>query len=194
MPLPWLIGAAVVGLGAAIVAAVSDDDKPSGNSGGSNNNDDEERRRREKAAAEQRRREAEEKRVNARGSFAGQGDRIGAALTSALDQLAYVHPLATPSFAATLGAGGCSYPVSDEGRSQELAGALRAAFPDKDTGVERIVDDLGFHGRIYHVHLRGDAALYRKLAGIEGDERALQALEGIERQLLALKAGIGETA
>lgn len=48
MPLPWLIGAAVVAVGAAAVAALSDDDKSS------NNNDDEERRRR---AAERERQE-----------------------------------------------------------------------------------------------------------------------------------------
>jgi len=54
MPLPWLIGAAVVAAGAAIVNALSDDDKPS-------NNDDDERRRRRAAEREREERERNER-------------------------------------------------------------------------------------------------------------------------------------
>lgn len=51
MPLPWLIGAAVVAAAAAVAAAVSNDDKPSSDSG------EAERRRQEREARLQRERE-----------------------------------------------------------------------------------------------------------------------------------------
>lgn len=52
MPLPWLIGAAVVAAAAAVVKAVSDDDSPS-----SSNSGDAERRRQEREAQLQRERD-----------------------------------------------------------------------------------------------------------------------------------------
>jgi len=72
MALPWLIGAAVVGVVSAIAKAVSDD-TPSSSSSSSSDSSAEERRRREEAAQARAERERTEKKAHARQVFAEPG-------------------------------------------------------------------------------------------------------------------------
>lgn len=68
MALPWLIGAAVLGVGALIASASSDDDSSNGNG------DDEERRRRERAERERREREQQEERDSIKAALIKEGE------------------------------------------------------------------------------------------------------------------------
>lgn len=192
MPLPWIIGAAVVGLGAAIVKAVSDDDSSSSSS--SSVDTGEERRRREAAALKQLEQEREQKRTNACALFAEGGARLGDSLSDALDGVAGVVKTGSPSFVAGLGAGGCTLPPADPMRSEEIKHVLRAAFPPKDDPITRIAGNLDFYTRAYDVHLQGSPKLYQQIARIEALDGRIKAWDEIEQQLLALKAGAASAA
>ncbi|MCU6668323.1 hypothetical protein M8013_06080 [Enterobacteriaceae bacterium H4N4] len=78
MALPWLIGAAVLGVGALIAAASSDDDSSNGNG------DDEERKRRERAERERREREQQEERKSIKAALKSEGARRAADFTQTL--------------------------------------------------------------------------------------------------------------
>ncbi|HDT6544430.1 TPA: hypothetical protein QFT03_001362 [Kluyvera ascorbata] len=71
MALPWLIGAAVLGIG-AIIASSGDD------SSSNNNGDDEERRRRERAERERREREINEQRQTIKETLLNEGEKRSA--------------------------------------------------------------------------------------------------------------------
>ncbi|MEX5746202.1 hypothetical protein [Massilia sp. X63] len=194
MALPWLIGAAVVGLGAALAKAVSDSDSSSSSGSSSSSHDvAEERRRREAASAEQLRRERERKRADAQALFAEEGARMGASLAQALDGLAAVEAARTTAFIARLGAGGCTLPPAVPVRAAALGEALKAAFP-KDAELVRIVGNLDFYTRAYDVCLQGSPELDGRLAAVEALDAEIAAWDAIAQQLSALKAGAGEAA
>ena len=186
MALPWLIGAAVVGLGAAIAKAVSDGDSSSSSS--SSVDTGEERRRREEAALKQLEKEREQKRSSARALFAEGGSRLGDSLSEALDGVADVAETRSPSFVASLGANGYTLPPAEPMRVEEIKHALREAFPPKDAAITRIAGNLDFYTRAYDVRLQGSRKLYQKFARIEALDCKVTAWDEIERQLLALKA------
>lgn len=186
MALPWLIGAAVVGLGTLIAAASSDDDKPSSNSGGGNGAD-EERRRREAAAKEQRRREREEKLANARTLFAEKGASFGEELRDALDGRIEVHAVSFPPFQASLGEAGLGLAASDEGRAHEVSHALREAFIAEDPEVERIVANLEYHARVYDVAMSTHASARQRLTALDAVNTEILRLDALALQLRALR-------
>jgi hypothetical protein len=188
MALPWLIGAAVVGLGSLIAAAVNSDDNSSGSS--SDTSADEERRRREAAAQEQRRREREEKLANARTLFEEKGAGVGDELMDALDGLVHVMPSATPAFMARLGEPGLAIPPADDGRAHEVSHTLREGFIEEDPGIEQIVANLEFHARVYDVQMFTDSKSYQKLLALDEVNRELIDLDRIERELFALRGRI----
>ena len=72
MALPWLIGAAVLGIGALITSSGND------NSSSNNNGDDEERRRRERAEREHRERAANEQRESIKNTLLAEGEKRSA--------------------------------------------------------------------------------------------------------------------
>lgn len=80
MALPWLIGAAVVALGAAAVSAFSDD-----SDSGSGGNDDEERLRRERAEQERKARAHKEKLESMKVEFVQEGMQRANDLQQSLD-------------------------------------------------------------------------------------------------------------
>lgn len=192
MALPWLIGAAVVGLGAAIAKAVSDGDSSSSSS--SSVDVGEERRRREAAALKQVEQEREQKRTNARALFAEGGARLGDILSEALDGVADVAETGSPSFIASLGANGYTLPPAEPMRAEEIKQALREAFPSKDAAITRIAGNLDFYTRAYDVRLQGSRKLYQQFARIEALDGKIKAWDEIEQQLLALKAGATPSA
>jgi len=186
MALPWLIGAAVVGLGTLIAAVSGDDDKPS-SSCDSNSGADEERRRREAAAKERRRREREEKQANARTLFAKKCSDIEDELGDALDSLIHVTPFSSPALKAKLGEPNLAISPSDAGRAHEVSHTLREAFIAEDAGVERIVDNFEFHARVYDVQMATNSKFYLKLMALDEVNNELMNLISIEQQLSALK-------
>lgn len=72
MAIPWLIGAAVLGVGALLASSSSDDNSSNGNGG------DDERRRREQAERERRERERQEERQSIRIALQKEGEMRGA--------------------------------------------------------------------------------------------------------------------
>lgn len=184
MALPWLIGAAVVGIGSLIAAAAGDDGKSNGSSSSS---DDEERRRRDEAAKEQRRREREEKLANARTLFAEKGARIGEELGDALDGMIHVIPASSPAFRPRLGAQHLGIPSSDDGRAHEVSHALRGSVIEDDPDLERIVANLEFHARVYHVDMCTTPGSWQKLLALDEVNTELVELHGIELKLRALR-------
>lgn len=97
MALPWLIGAAVVALGAAAVSAFSDD-----SDSGSGGNGDEERRRRERAEQERKARAHKEKLESMKEAFVQEGMQRANELKQSLDGQIKVILLGDKPFKAIL--------------------------------------------------------------------------------------------
>ncbi|MBX4507749.1 hypothetical protein CF032_13805 [Klebsiella oxytoca] len=96
MALPWLIGAAVLGVGAWI-ASSSSNDSSNGNGG-----DDEERRRRERAEQERRAREQQELRNSIKATFSQEGKQRANDFQQLLSGWVNVDYQSQPSFKATI--------------------------------------------------------------------------------------------
>ena len=107
MPLPWLIGAAVVAAGAAVVAALSDEDKPS-----NSNNDDEDRRRRA-AERERKERERNEKKISIKQEFDQGVQRTYQEIITSLPNLVTIH--GTKINNLTLSSGGSNFSQLESG-------------------------------------------------------------------------------
>lgn len=95
MALPWLIGAAVLGIG-ALIASSSDDDSSNGNG------DDEERRRRERAERERREREQQEERQSIKAALKKEGEQRTADFEQTLSGWVNVHYQSKPPFKASI--------------------------------------------------------------------------------------------
>lgn len=185
MPLPWLIGAAVVGIGAAIAAAVSDDDKPSGNSS-SSSDDAEQRRRREAAEQERKGREREQKVAAAHAQFKQRGEDHGASLRDALDGLANV---IGDDFTAKLEPKGLAIEQEIDGNTLFFASELRDAFPGSHDDTEAIVDNLRFYTTVYHRAFQLTPAQELSESILEAKEMTsqLEDLDRTRKHLLGLK-------
>ena len=94
MALPWLIGAAVLGVGALIASASSDDDSSNGNG------DDEERQRRERAERERREREKQEERQSIKAALQNEGAQRAADFKQTLSGWVEVNYLSQAPFKA----------------------------------------------------------------------------------------------
>ncbi len=95
MALPWLIGAAVLGVG-ALLASSSSDDSSNGNG------DDEERRRQERAERERREREQQEERVSIKAALTKEGEQRGADFQQTLSDWVNVRYQSQPPFKAAI--------------------------------------------------------------------------------------------
>ncbi|WP_312548708.1 hypothetical protein [Massilia sp.] len=182
MPLPWLIGAAVVGLGAAIVAAVNSDDTPSSSA----DNSTEERRRREAAAERQRKDERKKKLESARVLFEERGTEIGQQLANTLD--GWVDVADEPVFAAKLLASGYAKRSADEVVPHEVGNVLAETFSAKDKELGVVMRDLDFFNEVYDVQLRGTTRLYTTLTEIQAVEKDLSDLAKLRKQLERIRA------
>jgi hypothetical protein len=189
MPLPWLIGAAVVGLGSALVAALKSDDEPS-----STISTAETARRAHEAAAEQRRKaERKQKKDNARTLFAEAGAVMGSSLEDALHGIVDVMSLGEPAFTATLTTQGYRLPPVDTSRAHEVEHALAEVQRMHDPVIARISEQLIFYTAVYDVHLQGSSTLYRKIMDIQAADKELATLDQIAQQLRALQTELGAT-
>jgi len=187
MPLPWLIGAAVVGLGSALVAALKSDDKPS-----STISTAEAARRAQEAATEQwRKTEQKQKKDNARTLFAEAGVVIGTSLEDALHGIVDVMSLGEPTFTATLTTQGYRLPPGDPSRAYEVGHALAEVLPMHDPVIARISEQLDFYTAVYNVHLQGSRTLYRQIMDIQAADKELVTLDQIAQQLMALQTELG---
>jgi len=191
MPLPWLIGAAVIGIGAAIAAAVSDDDKPSNNSD-SSSDATEERSRREAAERAHKKREREQKIAGAHVLFRQQGEQYGASLRDALDGLANV---IGDEFSPQLKQQGFVVRENIEHNTMFFVAELREAFPGMPDDTEAIVGNLRFYANIFHREFALMPASELSESILEAKEIAsqLEELENTRRQLLGLKQQLAMT-
>lgn len=103
MALPWIIGAAVLGIG-ALIASSGDD-----NSSSNNNGDDEERRRRERAERERREREANEQRESIKETLLAEGEKRSADFQQLLSDWFNAEYQSQPPFKAKILATGTQY-------------------------------------------------------------------------------------
>ena len=156
MPLPWLIGAAVVAGVAAIVAS-SDDDKPSNNN--SNNNGDEERRR-QAAERERKERERNEKKAAIKQEF---DQRI---------QQAYQEmKVALPSLVAVHWVGKSVLTLSRKGSNlSELVSAISKTSPYK------FMQDVDLFKKLYEVDAKPTAKMMNTIKDIDLLEKVLKSL------------------
>jgi hypothetical protein len=176
MPLPWLIGAAVVGL---IAAAVNSDDTSSSSS--SSSSDEEERRRREAAAEQQRKNERRQKQENAQALFKERGQQIGRGLAASLDESMDV--TGEPVFASTLSASGCSKRRPDQVVPNGVEDVLKDTFSDTDKEAGEVIRNLAFFEEVYDARLRGSTKLYAALLEIQSLDKDLLDLAKIRSQL-----------
>ncbi|QNA89305.1 hypothetical protein G4G28_14025 [Massilia sp. Dwa41.01b] len=179
MPLPWLIGAAVLGLGAAIAAATSSDDT-SGSSAGSSS-DGEERRRKEAAAEQVRKDERVKKLTKARLLFAEGGAQAGQRLAAALED--WVDLGGEPVFGTTLTASGYAKRPAREVVPHELGEVFTETFPRTDGEVAEIRRHLDLFNDVYDVRLRGNTRLHMRLMAIRSADRELSELAGLRKNL-----------
>lgn len=191
MPIPWLIGAAVLGIGAAIAAAVSDDDKPSSNS--SNGDDAEQRRRREAAEKARLKREREEKIASAQALFKERGEQQGASLRKALDELVKLHG---DVFGARLVQGRAVVPDEIEANTTRLAMTIRKAFVHMPDDIERIIANLAFYSTVYHrdAAMAPSPQLMQLLSPAHDAFDQLQKLGKAEDRLRALQRQLAKAA
>lgn len=180
MPLPWLIGAAVLGLGAAIAAAVNSDDT-SGSSAGNNGSNDEERRRREAAAEQARKDEREKKRKNARILFKEGGTQAGERLAGTLE--GWVEFGGEPAFKVRLTPSGYAKRAPDQIVPHELGDVFAETFSVTDEEPGDILRNLDFFNEVYDVRLCGNARLYTRLMEIQAAGKELSELAKLRKKL-----------
>lgn len=197
MPLPWLIGAAVLGLGAAIAAVASSDDTSSSSAGSST--DAEERRRKAAAAEQARKDEREKKRKNARILFKEGGTQAGERLAGTLD--GWVDLGGEPAFKARLTPSGYAKRPPGDVVAHELRDVLIETFSTADEEPGDILRNLDFFNEVYDVRLCGNARLYTRLMEIQSAEKELaelaklrKKLERISRSRAEAIANLAETA
>jgi len=156
MPLPWLIGAAVVAGVAAIVAS-SDDDKPSNNN--RNNNDDEERRR-QAAERERKERERNEKKATIKREF---DQRV---------QQAYQEmKVALPGLVTIYGMGKSVLILSSNGSNlSQLVSAISNTSPYK------FMQDIDLFKKLYEVDVKPTTKMMDTIKDIDLLEKELKSL------------------
>lgn len=156
MPLPWLIGAAVVAGVAAIVAS-SDDDKPSNNN--SNNNGDEERRR-QAAERERKEREQNERKAAVKREF------------DQRTQQAYQEmQVALPSFVTIHGVGKSTLTLSNNGSNLNQLLTTISKTPHY-----KFMQDIDLFKKMYDVDVKPAAKMIDTMKEIDLLEKELSSL------------------
>lgn len=183
MALPWLIGAAVVGVVSAIAKAVSDD-TPSSSS--SSDSSAEERRRREEAAQARAERERTEKKAHARQVFAETGAAYGKDLTESLQGWVDVRS-EEPCFRSRLNTSGCTVPdVADNGALPVME-LLFQAYPRPNADARTTLENLEFYGMLYDVRLKAGTRMRRRAAEIDRIDEQLSQLGNMKKRLRQLE-------
>lgn len=169
MALPWLIGAAVLGVGAWIASSSSDNS----NSGG--NGDDEERRRREQAERERHEREKQEERQSIKAALKEEGKRRSVDFQITLQGWINVHYRSTPPFKAS---------ILQTGKQYKRVVAQN--FSDSD-GLSLLTDgtrkNLNQFEACYDVELTKSEALNDAINEILGYQKQLQKLLDSRKKL-----------
>ncbi len=155
MPLPWLIGAAVVAGVAAIVAS-SDDDKPSNN----NRNNDDEERRRQAAERERKERERNEKKATIKREFDQRVQQAYQEMKVALPSLVTVH-----------GVGKSVLTLSSNGSNlSELVSNISKTSPYK------FMQDIDLFKKLYDVDVKPTTKMMDTIKDIDLLEKELKSL------------------
>jgi len=173
MALPWLIGAAVVALGAAAVSALSDD-----NNSGSGGNDDEERRRRERAEQERKARAHKEKLESMKEAFVHEGMQRADDLQQSLEGQIKVIMLGDKPFKAT---------IDDDSEYQNMVSPTYVEVYDLQFLPQETQDYLVKLESLYDVELEPKEKLFKVSKRLEEINLKLTQLKALREKLHALK-------
>ncbi|ASK69276.1 hypothetical protein CF168_10560 [Shewanella bicestrii] len=169
MALPWLIGAAVVALGAAAVSAFSDD-----SDSGSGGNDDEERRRRERAEQERKARAHKEKLESMKEAFVHEGMQKADDLQQSLDGQIKVLMLGDKPFKAT---------IDDDPEYQNLVSPTYVEVYDLQFLPQETQDYLVKLESLYDVELEPEEELMKVPVRLKEIDHKLAQLKALREKL-----------
>lgn len=184
MALPWLIGAAVVGVVGVIAKAVSDDTPSS--SSYSDDSAAEERRLRQKAAKEREEQERKQKSDYAQRVFAETGASYGQDLIDALQGGVEIES-AEHGFRSRLEHKGFTVPDVAENGAASVMDLLHRALPAPDANTTTTLENLAFYGRLYDVQLKASTRMRRRATEIEQIDKQQAELADMKVRLRQLE-------
>lgn len=187
MALPWLIGAAVVGIGAAIAAAVKGDDTSNNNISSS---EDLERQRRKEAERERRKQEKQQKRQIAHETFAQVGESIGCDLKASLDGWVDVVFASSPSFLARLNRKGYELDVQHLECPNSTESLVTTLLEKGSPYLKQTRSNLDLFQAHYAVSLQASTQLAEASREMKVVDKAVDELKNIRKDLLRLKRKI----
>lgn len=183
MALPWLIGAALVGVVGAIAKAVSDDTSDSSSSRDSSSDTSEEEARRHRAAAQEReRRMHAEKIANARSVFQDKGDNYGVQLLASVQGWLVSNPTKGNAFSAKISQSGYVLNSGIYG-AEAVLDLLAQHYPQSNDRIAQLMNNLDFYGRVYDVELEAGQKMLSHFTEIEAITQELAELGSLKRRI-----------
>ena len=197
MPLPWLIGAAVVGIGTAIAKSVSDsNDRKAAEQRRAER--EQEQARKERAAEAQRRAELERERVrkereqrlrSARENFLLRGERIGSDIAQSLQGWIEVKYENTPAFLAQLQPTGFSLKSNHPNK-----GKIEKLIPAKGVSFDNARKNLDFYSSTYAATFQPGTNLTKAIEEISEIEKELNEISQLKEKISNIKTRIFQNA
>lgn len=180
MALPWLIGAAVVAIGAAIASSSDDDTTP---------DYDAEARRRAELERERVEKERKEKRQAARENFALHGERIGSDIAQSLQGWIEIKHDKAPAFTAQLTTSG--YKI--ESNDVEMAD-IEAIVPETGELFDAIRNNLKAYSNLYAVTLIQGPKLTEAQDEVDKIDIELQQIAQLKAEISKIREKISKNA
>lgn len=176
MALPWLIGAAALAAGAALVKSLSEDDD--------NSSYDYEEASRRSEEAERTRAENERKKQleSARENFAIRGERIGEDIAQSLKGWIRVKTANSPTFKAQLNSRG--YKIESAILHDQ---DIETLLPGKSHQFRKIREHLAIYSDLYSVRLTKGTKMVTAADEIETIDFELKQLETLKSEITSLK-------
>lgn len=197
MPLPWLIGAAVVGIGTAIAKSVSDSNDRKAEAQRRAEREQEQARK-ERAAEAQRHAELERERVrkereqrlrSARENFLLRGERIGSDIAQSLQGWIDVKYEKTPAFVAELQPTGFAVRSNHPNKSK-----LEELIPAKLGLSDDAHKNLAFYSSAYSATLQQGTNLTKAIKEISEIEKELNEIGQLKEKISNIKIKILQNA
>lgn len=190
MALPWLIGAAVVSIGAAIAKSVSDDNDRKAEAQRRSEREQEQTRK-EREAEAQRRAELERERVKkereqrlrlARENFLLHGERIGFDIAQSLEGWIEVKYEKTPAFMAEIQPSG--FPIKNNHTNKS---ELEEILPENLGTLDDVRKDLDFYLSKYAIKIEQGANFTKAIKEINEIEKELNQINQLKKKILNIK-------
>ena len=197
MPLPWLIGAAVVGIGTAIAKSVSDSNDRKAEAQRRAEREQEQARKEREAEAQRRaelerervRKEREQRLRSARENFLLRGERIGSDIAQSLQGWIEVKYENTPAFVSQLQPTGFSLKSNHPNKSK-----IEELIPTKGVSFEDARKNLDFYSSAYAVTLQQGAKLTKAIKEIIEIEKELNEISQLKENISNIKTRIFQNA